>query len=223
MRVISTGTGYTGDLGYEVWLPSEHALAVWDALMSAGAPYGVRPTGLLALDVARIEAGLLLIDVDFVGARKALTATQLYSPLEMGLRRLVDFTKERFIGRAALMAEHAKGPRRQVVGLQVQWSDVERLYDAVGLAPLANATASRVAVPVRVAGRQVGRMTSSTWSPILKKMVGLATVDAAHTAAGSRVEVEHTIDGVRHFVGATVVDPPFYNPRHKIATPPVGA
>ena len=211
-------TGYTGDLGYEVWMPSEHALAVWDAIVAAGAPHALKPTGLLALDVARVEAGLLLIDVDFVGAKKALTDAQLYTPLEMGLRRLVDFNKERFIGRDALAAEHLRGPRKRIVGLQIHWTDMERLYESVGLPPLANATASRVAVPVRAGGRQVGRMTSSTWSPVLKKMIGLATIDAPHAIAGARVEVEHTIDGVRHFVGATVVDTPFFNPRRKTIT-----
>lgn len=213
-------TGFTGDLGYEVWMNREDAPQVWDAIVAAGADHGLKPVGLLALDVARIEAGLLLIDVDFFSAKKALTAAQLYTPLEMGLRRLVDFNKERFIGRDALVAEHTRGSRKRIVGLQVHWPDVERLYDAVGLPPLANATASRVAVPVRAGGRQIGRMTSSTWSPILKKMIGLATVDAANSAAGSRVEIEHTVDAVRHYVGATVVDTPFFHPRRKTETPP---
>src|SRR5690606_5738238 len=109
------------------------ALTVWDALMAAGPSHGLRPAGMLALDVARIEAGLLLIDVDFFSARKALTTSQIYSPLEMGLGRLVDFNKERFIGRAALVAEQAVAPKRRIVGLVMQWPAVERLYDAVGL------------------------------------------------------------------------------------------
>lgn len=213
-------TGYTGDLGYEVWMRREDALAVWDAIVDAGRAHGLRAAGMLALDVARIEAGLLLIDVDFFSVRKALTASQIYSPLEMGLGRLVDFNKERFIGREALAAEHARGPRRKVVGVDVTWSDVEPLYEAVGLPPMATSTASRVAVPVRAGGRQIGRLTSSTWSPVLKKMIGLATVDAAHAAPGTRIEVEHTVDAVRHFVGATVVETPFFNPRRKTLTPP---
>lgn len=214
-------TGFTGDLGYEVWMRRDDALTVWDAIVAAGAGYGLKAAGMLALDVARVEAGLLLLDVDFFSAKKALTAAQLYTPLEMGLRRLVDFNKERFIGRDALVAEQAHGSRKRIVGVQVHWPDVERLYDAVGLPPLANATASRAAVPVRVAGSQVGRMTSSTWSPILKKMIGLATIDSGHAIAGSRIEVEHTVDAVRHFVGATIVDTPFFHPRRKTETPPV--
>jgi aminomethyltransferase len=213
-------TGYTGDLGYEIWMKRDDALKVWDVLMEAGAAFDIRPTGMLALDVARVEAGLLLIDVDFFSAKKALTASQLYTPLEMGLTRLVDFNKERFIGRDALLAQQTAGVKKKIVGFDVQWTDVEKLYDAVGLAPLANATASRLAVPVRAGGRQIGRVTSSTWSPTLKKMIGLATVDAAHGAPGSRIEVEHTVDAVRHFVGATVVEMPLFSPRRKTQTPP---
>jgi aminomethyltransferase len=213
-------TGYTGDLGYEIWMKRDDALTVWDALAGAGPAFGLRPVGMLALDVARVEAGLLLIDVDFFSVRKALTASQVYSPLEMGLGRLVDFNKDRFIGRDALAAEQARGPRKKIVGVDVTWSDVEPLYEAVGLPPLATSTASRVAVPVRAGGRQIGRLTSSTWSPILKKMIGLATVDAAHAAPGTHIEVEHTVDAVRHFVGATVVETPFYSPRRKTLTPP---
>jgi aminomethyltransferase len=213
-------TGYTGDLGYEVWMQRDDALKVWDVLMEAGRAFDIRPTGLLALDVARVEAGLLLIDVDFFSAKKALTASQLYSPLEMGLTRLVDFNKERFIGRDALAAQQQAGVKKKIVGFDVKWPDVEKLYEAVGLPPLATATASRVAVPVRAGGRQIGRVTTSTWSPTLKKMIGLATIDSAHASPGSRIEVEHTVDAVRHFVGATVVETPFFNPRRKTLTPP---
>ena len=213
-------TGYTGDLGYEVWMSRDDATKVWDAIVAAGVPYGLKATGLLALDVARVEAGLLLIDVDFFSAKKAMTPAQLYTPLEMGLKRLVDFNKERFIGRDALAREQMNGARKRIVGLQVQWPDVERLYEAAGLPPLAHATASRVAVPVRAGNQQIGRMTSSTWSPVLKKMIGIATVDRGHATAGMRVEVEHTIDAVRHHVGAVIVDLPFFNPRRKMETPP---
>ncbi len=210
-------TGYTGDLGYEIWVDQKDALAVWDALMGCAGSHGLRPAGMLALDVARVEAGLLLIDVDFFSARKAMTTSQVYSPFELGLGRLVDFNKGDFIGRAALAAEQARAPRRQIVGVAVDWPAVEKLYEAVGLPPLTQATASRVAVPVFGGGKQIGRMTSSTWSPILKKMIGLATVSASHTATGSRVEVEHTVDVVRHRVPATVVPTPFFNPARKTA------
>ena len=213
-------TGYTGDLGYEIWIRRGDALTVWDAVVTAGRAYGLRPTGMLALDVARIEAGLLLIDVDFFSARKALTMSQLYTPYEMSLDRLVDLNKEAFIGQAALAAEQARGPARRVVGLMIAWDDVEALYDAVGLPPLAVATASRLAVPIFAGARQVGRMTSSTWSPVLKKMIGLATVEAGFSGVRTRLEVEHTVDAVRHRVAAEVVPTPFFNPKRKTQTPP---
>jgi aminomethyltransferase len=212
-------TGYTGDLGYEVWIHRDDAHVVWDAIVGTGRAFGLKPSGMLALDVARIEAGLLLIDVDFFSVRKALTTSQLYSPLEMGLERLVDLDKPAFVGREALRAEAARGPARRIVGVALHWLDVERLYEAVGLPPLAQATASRVAVPVYAGSRQVGRMTSSTWSPVLKRMIGLATIDAAFAGQGSRIEIEHTVDAVRHRVGATVVATPFFNPKRKTQTP----
>lgn len=213
-------TGYTGDLGYEIWVDAATAIEVWDELVRVGRGFGVLPAGLLALDVARIEAGLLLIDVDFFSARKALSGSQFYSPFSMGLGRLVDFGKERFIGRAALAREEKRGPSRQIAGLIVDWTAIESLYSAVNLPPLADPTASRVAVPVWFDGQQVGRMTSSTWSPVLKKMIGLATVEAALAKAGTRLEVEHTVDAVRHHVGATVAPTPFFKPKRKTQTPP---
>ena len=104
-------TGYTGDLGYEIWIPWKDAVKVWDELMTKGKAFDIHAAGMLALDVSRIEAGLLLIDVDFNGSKKALIGSQKYTPLEMGLARLVDFNKERFIGRTALAAEHARSDR----------------------------------------------------------------------------------------------------------------
>jgi aminomethyltransferase len=213
-------TGYTGDLGYEIWMRRDDAIPVWDAIIHRGRSYGLRPAGMLALDVARIEAGLLLIDVDFFSARKALTVSQLYTPHEMSLDRLVDLDKTGFIGRDALAAERRRGPARRIVGLVIEWTDVEALYEAVGLPPLAVATASRVAVPVFAGSRQIGRMSSSTWSPVLKKMIGLATVEAAFSGPKTTLEVEHTVDAVRHRVRADVVTTPFFNPKRKTQTPP---
>ncbi len=147
-------TGYTGDLGYEIWMPAPDALRVWDALMHAGKPFDIKPTGMLALDVARIEAGLLLIDVDFSGSKKAMIASQAYSPFEMGLGRLVNIDKARFIGQQALRLEKERGHARQVVGLEIEWTEVERIYEKLGLPPMVGATASRVAVPVYFGDRQ---------------------------------------------------------------------
>jgi len=213
-------TGYTGDLGYEVWLEASRAVEVWDALMTAGEAVDIKPAGMLALDVARVEAGLVLADVDYVGSRKALTATQKYTPYEMGLGRLVDIRKDSFIGKAPLADEHARGPRRQIVGLEMNWTDVEALYERYELPPVAPAAASRSAVPVMSAGRQIGRATTTAWSPTLKRLIALATVDAPHFKTGTALRMEITVEGTRHFVGATVVPTPFFRPPRKTATPP---
>jgi aminomethyltransferase len=211
-------TGYTGDLGYEIWIPAQKALDVWDAVIEYGRAFDVLPAGMLALDVARIEAGLLLIDVDFVGSKKALIADQKYTPYELGLGRLVDLKKGPFVGRASLR-EASRAARRQVVGLEVDWSDVEAVYDRVGLAPVAPSAASRIPVPVFDRERQVGRATSTTWSPTLKRLIAIACIDAPR-AEGTRLKFEISVEGTRHFVGATVVRIPFFNPAHKTATPP---
>jgi aminomethyltransferase len=214
-------TGYTGDLGYEIWMPAARAVEVWDALMRGGGPFDIKPAGMLALDVARIEAGLLLIEVDFFSSRKAMIAPQMYTPYEMNLGRLVNLDKKtRFIGQHALRSEQARGPARQIVGLAVDWNEVEKLYDEAGLAPAVAATASRVAVPVYRNGRQVGKATSTTWSPVLKRMVALATIERGHNADGTRVQIEMTVEAVRHRVTATVTPTPFFNPSRKTATPP---
>jgi aminomethyltransferase len=213
-------TGYTGDLGYEIWIPAGDAVRVWDALMRGGKPFDIKPAGMLALDVARIEAGLLLIDVDFFGSKKAMIEGQKYSPYEMGLGRLVSQHKARFIGQAALRREQARGHAKQVVGLEVDWTEVEVIYEKLGLAPSVGATASRVAVPVYRSGRQVGRATSTTWSPSLKKMIALATVERPSYEVGTRLEIEMTVEAVRHRVAATVVKTPFFDPKRKTATPP---
>jgi glycine cleavage system T protein (aminomethyltransferase) len=213
-------TGYTGDLGYEIWIPAASATRVWDALMEHGRSFDIKPAGMLALDVARVEAGLLLIEVDFFSSKKAMIAAQKYTPYEMGLGRLVSLTKGRFIGQQALRAEHARGHERQVVGLEVDWTGVEQIYEKLGLPPTVAATASRVPVPLYRSGRQVGRATTTTWSPVLKKMIALATVDRPHFAEGTPLEIEVTVEAVRHKVAARVVKTPFFEPPRKTATPP---
>ena len=212
-------TGYTGDLGYEIWIPSREAVKVWDALVEAGRAFDLHPAGMLALDVARIEAGLLLIDVDFHGSKKALVESQKYSPFEMGLGRLVNLDKAKFVGQSALIEEKRRGHAREIVGLEVDWIAVERLYEAAGLPPTVSGIASRVAVPVYVGGAQTGRATSTTWSPTLKKLIALATVRREHSKPGTRLEIEYTVEAVRHRVGANVVKTPFFNPKRKTATP----
>ena len=212
-------TGYTGDLGYEIWIPWDDALKVWDALMDAGRGFDIHPTGMLALDVARIEAGLILADVDYISSKKALIPSQKFSPAEIGLEKLVHFDKENFIGRQALLHERKVGPRRRLVGLEINWNDVERLFEQQGLAPQTPACASRVHVPVYKGGEQVGKATSTTWSPLLKQLIALASVEAQHARPGTRLQLEMTVEAVRCRCGATVRSLPFFNPSRKTRTP----
>lgn len=219
VQVDISRTGYTGDLGYEIWVDANDALRVWDALVESGGPFDIKPAGMLALDVARIEAGLLLIDIDFNSSKKALIDEQKYSPFEMGLTRLVNLDKNNFVGQHALVRESKRSSEKQIVGLEVDWIEVERHFEAVGLPPAVSAIASRVAVPVFKNGKQIGKATSTTWSPVLKKMIGLATLQNEFAKPGGNVEIEITVEAVRHRVGARVARTPFYNPKHKTAIP----
>jgi aminomethyltransferase len=203
-------TGYTGDLGYELWMPVKGAVAVWDAVMAAGRPYGIRPAGMVALDAVRLEAGLILLEVDYTSARHAMNPEQHYSPFEIGLGRLVSFDKGDFVGRLALEREvRDGGPARRLVGLQLDWNDIEGLYDAQGLPPAISPSVDRSPVPVFAGGRQVGRATSHGWSPLLKQAIALASVPPQYDAIGSSLAVEWTVEGRRGRVGAQVVPLPF--------------
>jgi aminomethyltransferase len=198
-------------------MPWDRAVEVWDALMRGGRPFDIRPAGMLALDVARVEAGLLLIDVDFNGSKKALIDDQTYTPFEMGLGRLVQLDKAPFVGRGPLVAEHRRGHKQQIVGLEIDWAAVEALYETRGMPPQISSSASRVAVPVYKGGNQVGRATTTTWSPVLKKLIALATISAPYFVEGTPLEFEVTVEAVRHRVPAKVVKTPFFNPRRKTA------
>ncbi len=219
LAVDVSRTGYTGDLGYEVWIDAARAPELWDALMTAGRDYQVRAAGMLALDVARIEAGLILLEVDYTSARHALIPEQNYSPYEIGLGRLVNLEKEGpFVGRAALQREIENGgPARRLVGMELEWDALEALYQAQGLSPMLSPAAWREQVPLYAGSRQIGRATSGTWSPILKKNLAIGSVDAAFEPAGSRLQMEWTVEGRRGRVGATVVPLPFLDPPRKRA------
>jgi aminomethyltransferase len=211
-------TGYTGDLGYELWIAADHAVELWAALTTAGAPFGIRPAGMLALDAVRLEAGLILIEVDYTSARHAMNPEQNYSPNEIGLGRLVSFDKADFVGRLALEREAlAGGPPRRLVGLQLDWSDIEGLFSAQGLPPAISPVVDRSPRPVYVGGRLIGKATSVGWSPILKQAIALATVPPSHEALGSRVDVEWSVEGRRGRVASTVVDLPFLDLERKRA------
>jgi aminomethyltransferase len=213
--VTITRTGYTGDLGYEIWMDARDALAVWDALVAVGTPYGITPAGMLALDVARIEAGLMLLDVDYVPANKALIASQTSSPYELDLAWAVDLHKERFVGRSALAAEASRGPEWQFVGIQVDWGSFEALFLDVGLAPRVPAAAWRTSVPLYAGWEQAGYATSGVWSPLLKQYIALAHVRSRWAAPGTVLEMEVTVEHRRKRAAARVVKKPFFNPERK--------
>jgi len=215
-------TGYTGDLGYEIWVPhneSNDAVKVWDAVMETGKGFDIHAAGMLALDVARVEAGLLLIEVDYSSSKKALIASQKYSPYELGFGKMVHLNKENFIGKSALEQDQKQGVARQFVGLEIDWPEVEARYETFGLTPAAPSQASRVAVPVYCGEKQVGKATSTTWSPVLKKMIALASVETSHAKLGARLQMEITIEAIRQKVTARIVKMPFFNPARKTAVP----
>ena len=215
--VTLSRTGYTGDLGYEIWIDAEHALAVWDALIEAGTPFGIVPAGMLALDVARIEAGLMLLDVDYISARKTLTGAQTSSPFELDLAWTVNLTKENFVGRSALEDEEKRAAEWKFVGVEVDWDSLERLYAAAGLAPQLPSTAWRMSVPIYAGDTQAGYATSGGWSPLLKKYIALAHLKSRWAKPGTALEMEVTVEHRRTRAAAKVVKKPFFDPERKRA------
>jgi len=202
-------TGFTGDLGYELWMQPADAEAVWDALMEVGRTRAVRPVGSRALNMARIEAGFVLPNLDFVSAAHTLYLGTERSPLELGLAWLVDFNKGHFTGRRALLAEQARGPRRRLVGLDIE-----------GTKPAHNA----LLYSARSGKKEAGSVTSATWSPTCKRNLALAMVEAPYIATGSTVWAEIYLNRElvweRRMVRARVVERPFYAPQRRHATPP---
>ena len=213
--VTVSRTGYTGDLGYEIWVGVTKALALWDAMIEAGTPYGITPAGMLALDIARIEAGLMLMDVDYVPARKALIESQTSSPFELDLAWTVNLKKEHFVGRSVLAEEARRGPQWQFVGIEVDWDSLEHLYAELGLAPRLPNAAWRMSVPIYAGGEQAGYATSGGWSPLLKKYIALAHLESRWAAPGTPLEMEMTVEHQRKRAAARVVKKPFFDPERK--------
>jgi aminomethyltransferase len=209
IAVMVSRTGFTGDLGYELWMQPGDAEAVWDALMEEGATRAVRPVGSRALNIARIEAGFLLPNLDFVSAAHTVHLGTERSPLELGLAWLVHFNKGHFTGRRALLAEQRRGPRRQLVGLDIE-----------GTKPAHNA----LLYTGRSGRKEAGSVTSAAWSPTCKRNLALAMVDAPHIATGSMLWAEIYLNRElvwqRRMVRARVVERPFYAPPRRRATPP---
>ncbi len=213
--VTVSRTGYTGDLGYEIWTDAGKAEKLWDALVEHGKDYGLTPAGLLALDISRIEAGFILAEVDYIPARKALIDSQSYSPFELSLDWTVNLEKGPFTGRKALQEELRRGVPRRIVGLEIDWDAVEKYYQKMGLPPEPPHLAWRSKIPVYAGLRQIGLATSGVWSPLLKRYIVLATVESPHAQIGSVVEMEVTVEGERKRAPAVVVKRPFFDPARK--------
>jgi aminomethyltransferase len=215
--VTISRTGYTGDLGYEIWVPAGDALPIWDALIAAGAPFGLMPAGIWALDLARIEAGLVMLDVDYHSAHRALIDEQTSSPFELGLDWTVSLEKGPYNGKRALRAERERGPAWRFMGVEVEWESLEALYAVHGLPPALPTIAWRASVPIYRDGEWVGYATSGCWSPLLKRYLALAHLRATHAEPGTRVEMEITVEHQRRLAAAHVVKLPFFEPERKRA------
>jgi aminomethyltransferase len=212
-------TGYTGDLGYEIWINPQDALSVWDLLLKEGKSYGITPTGLQALDIARIEAGLILLDVDYISSRHAIIESRKSSPYELGLDWAVKMKKKDFIGKKSLEAEVARGPQWDFVGIEIQWDELEQHYRNAGLAPGLPCTAWRTSTPLYKGNEQVGYATSGAWSPILKRYIALAHVKSEYASEGSELMFELKVEHFRKLTSANVVKTPFFDPERKRSCP----
>ncbi|MCC6620000.1 MAG: aminomethyl transferase family protein [Deltaproteobacteria bacterium] len=209
-------TGYTGDLGYELWVDPAHALALWDILMAAGKPLGIWPIGLDTLDITRIEAGFILQGNDYYSAVDALTPANTSSPFEIGLGWTVELERDPpFIGQRALIAEKARGSPWAFVGLVVDWPALEAAYARHDLPPSLPTAAWRARVPLYRGVRQIGYASSGTWSPILKQNLALASVFSEVAAPGSELDIEILVDWERARVPAVVTPLPFFDPPRK--------
>jgi aminomethyltransferase len=214
--VTISRTGYTGDLGYEIWMDNKDALAIWDALMDAGADYGIIPVGILAMDMARVEAGLFMLDVDYTSTTHAWIELQKSSPFELGLDWTVALDKPGyFVGRRALEREKREGLAWKLMGLEVNWEGMENIYKSVGLPPQIPSVAVRASLPIMVGNVQVGYASTSSWSPLLKKYIALAHLQKPYFEVGTNVRLEITVEHHRQHASAKVVKLPFYEPEWK--------
>ena len=217
--VTISRTGYTGDLGYEIWMDPNNALSIWDLLMDKGKTFGITPTGLHALDIARVEAGLILLDVDYISTRHALIESRKSSPYELGLGWAVKLKKKNFIGKARLLEEFENSSEWSFVGIEIEWTGFEKHYRAAGLAPGLPSTAWRTSTPLYNNNEQVGYATSGTWSPLLKRYIALAHVKSKYAKEGSELMFELKVEHFRKLTKATVVKTPFYDPERKRSCP----
>ena len=219
MPVSISRTGYTGDLGYEIWMDPKDAISVWDLLIKKGKSYGITPAGLHALDMARIEAGLILLDVDYISSRHAIIESRKSSPYELGLGWAVKMKKKDFIGKKALETELNRGMDWEFVGIEIEWDELESHYRKMDLAPELPCTAWRTSTPLFKGINQVGYATSGCWSPILKRYIALAHVKSEYAQLGSKLDFELKVEHFRKITPATVVKTPFFDPERKRSCP----
>jgi aminomethyltransferase len=209
MKLTVSRTGFTGDLGYELWMKPEHAVAFWDRLFEAGRTRGLRPIGSQALDMARIEAGFIMPNVDFISAEHTIRVDRDRTPFELGLDWLVDFGSGHFNGRRALLAEKKNGPRRRLVGLDIE-----------GNKPAHNA----LIYADRAGNKEVGSVTSAMWSPTCKRNIALALIEAPHFGMGRElfadVYLNRELVWERRMCSARIVEKPFFTPDRRKLTPP---
>lgn len=210
VELMVSRTGFTGDLGYEMWVPASHAEALWDALFAAGKLHGIMAIGTDALEESRIEAGFMAAYVDFLPADVTVRSGRSRSPFELGLDWLVDFKKANFNGRRALAEEKRNGSTWRLVKLDIE----------------GNKPAHHSYIYNKRGGRyrEIGFITSATWSPVCKQNIALGTVRMPHGAVDEKLHVEIYYQREMHWskvmAKATVVDKPFWDPPRKRATPP---
>ena len=216
VEVTISRTGYTGDLGYEIWMDAQDGVKVWDVIMEAGHDYGILPVGILALDMARVEAGLFMLDVDYTSSGHAWIESQKSSPFELGLDWTVNLDKQGyFVGRKALEKEKREGSAWKMVGIEIDWVGMEALYAEVGLPPQVPGMAIRASTPILVGNVQVGYASTVSWSPLLKKYIALAHLQKPYYELGTDVRMEIMVNHHRKYAPAKVVNLPFYEPEWK--------
>ena len=214
--VTISRTGYTGDMGYELWMEAKNALAIWDSLMEAGRDHGITPCGILAMDMARVEAGLFMLEVDYTSSQQAWIEGQKSTPYQLGLDWAVSLDKSGyFVGRRALEKEKREGPAWKLMGLEIEWNGMQRLFAEVNLPPQIPGEALRASLPVFSGNVQIGYVSTSSWSPILKKFIALAHLQKPYFEEGAPVRMEVTVEHQRQFAPAKVVKLPFYEPEWK--------
>ncbi len=209
-ELMISRTGFTGDLGYELWIEPGKALALWDALFEAGKIHGIRAIGTHALEMSRVEAGYIAAFQEFLPADETVRSGRSRSPFELGLGWLVDFKKPNFNGRRALAEEKRRGSNWQLVKLDIE-----------GNKPAHN---SYIFAREKRNKDNIGFITSAMWSPVCKKNIALGTVRAPHGKTGDTVWVEIYYQREMHWnrmmAEAQVVDKPFWFPARRSATPP---